>query len=618
MRLNRYILDLYFDSVDGRDLVDGFTILRVGWSGWHGFVEPEADSEAATPSGTANDADDTHDPETVEDDDVDPSDEPDSSDESEPGDEAEEESSDAALIESALSVLFAGDDVDAASMAVLRTLAERAVQRPKSFEEARSLYERLLTEGVTLGIPDVDAVAAVIEALESDDVDEAPESEAAGEDDDVDAEVEAKAEPSEVQEGQEDEVATSPTLPMDGGESAPDWVRHIAGISWGLHCFAPELFVPYLFRTKFHQFEAICAELEIAMPRLPGKASAPERAMYYFELNAVLQDFRAEHGMTPDELNAFLYGFATRAVPIEEVDPLPEPARAWLLLGSPDDAPWLDAAGDDSRSHWQGGYDIRPGDICVMWCRSPRSYVHSVWRATSSGFADPFFYYYRTVWIARPLKVPPITFAEIQADPVWSQKPAVRAHFQNSSGKEITRQEYDALLRMFESKGFDTGPLPKLQEVSLGLDPTELERESDVEEKLLEPLLEKLGLKKRDWRRQVPLRMGRGIRVYPDYVLGLRGDRGDESARAIIEAKLRISGPRDLDEAFSQAASYAARLRAEVLCLCAAEGLWLYRRENGRFRRSTVKEVRWSDVGEPAVLRELGELLRLTEGGNRR
>lgn len=609
MRLNRYILDLYFDSVDGRDLVDGFTILRVGWSGWHGFVEPEADLQTGTPVGAADGSAEGDDPDAPEDNSANPDDVPDPGDEGEPGDDAEEEATNAALIESALSVLAAGDGVDAASMTVLRTLAEQAVQRPTSFEEARALYERLLAEGVTLGIPDVEAVNALIEALESDDVAEASKPEGGSEGEEGDAELEETTEPSESQDEQEDDSVPSRTPPMDGGESAPDWVHHIAGISWGLHCFAPEFFVPYLFRTKFHQFEAICAELEIPMPRLPGKASAPERAMYYFELNAVLQDFRTEHRMTPDELNAFLYGFATRAVPIEEVDPLPEPARAWLLLGSPDDAPWLDAAGDDSHSHWQGGYDIRPGDICVMWCRSPRSYVHSVWRATSSGFADPFFYYYRTVWIARPLKVPPITFAEIQADPVWSQKPAVRAHFQNSSGKEITRQEYDALLRMFESKGFDTGPLPKLQEVSLGLDPTELERESDVEEKLLEPLLEKLGLKKRDWRRQVPLRMGRGIRVYPDYVLGLRGDRGDESARAIIEAKLRISGPRDLDEAFSQAASYAARLRAEALCLCAAEGLWLYRRENGRFRRSTVQEVRWSDVGEPVVLRKLGELL---------
>lgn len=59
MRLNRYILDLYFDSVGGRDLIAGFSILRAGWSAWHGNAEPEADSQAVTPSPTANDSDNT-------------------------------------------------------------------------------------------------------------------------------------------------------------------------------------------------------------------------------------------------------------------------------------------------------------------------------------------------------------------------------------------------------------------------------------------------------------------------------------------------------------------------------------------------------------------------------
>lgn len=449
------------------------------------------------------------------------------------------------------------------AISLRRELEARRVARPKNVDEARQLYEALLDEGIAITRGDLGTSRAGVLG----------------------------------------------SCGGRGDEDLLEWLHRIPGLSWAFHCFAPELFAPYLFFRRFHQLEAICAELDIPLPRLPGRAGVRDRATYCFEVNSALQDFRAEHGMTPDQLSAFLYGFATALVPIEEVDPLPEPTRAWLLLGAPADAEALDTATSETTRHWQGGYDIRPGDLCVMWCRSPRSYVHSIWRATSSGFADPFFYYYRTVWIAKPVKVPNIKFAEIQADPVWSQKPAVRAHFQNSSGKEITREEYDALLGMFAKRGFDTSMLPKLQEVALGLDAAELERESDVEQKLLEPLLEKLGFRTKDWRRQVPLRMGRGIRVYPDYVIGLRGERGDESARAILEAKLRIRTPRDLDEAFAQAASYAARLRADVIGLCAAEGLWLYTRQNGRFRRSTSYELRWADTGDPTHLRRLSELL---------
>lgn len=184
-----------------------------------------------------------------------------------------------------------------------------------------------------------------------------------------------------------------------------------------------------------------------------------------------------------------------------------------------------------------------------MWCRSPRSYVHSIWRATSRGFADPFFFYYRTIWIGHPIEVSPISFRELQADPVWAKKPAIRAHFQNSSGTEVSFEEYEALLRLLETKEFDTSRLPRLARGPT-LAAEGLETERDVEEKLLEPLLERLGYSRSDWIRQLPLRMGRGERFYPDYAFGVTGGRTrgvcEDDRRGEAANRDRSAAPRSL------------------------------------------------------------------------
>lgn len=96
-----------------------------------------------------------------------------------------------------------------------------------------------------------------------------------------------------------------------------------------------------------------------------------------------------------------------------------------------------------------------------------------------------------------------------------------------------------------------------------------------MELRLLEPLLAEHGLDATQWQRQYPLRMGRGERIYPDYIVGLTGTRGEESAHAILEAKLTIGNHKQLHEAFLQARSYAERLRAEVVALVAVQGVWV-------------------------------------------
>ncbi len=117
--------------------------------------------------------------------------------------------------------------------------------------------------------------------------------------------------------------------------------------------------------------------------------------------------------------------------------------------------------------------------------------------------------------------------------------------------------------------------MPELPDIGFNNGSEDIFEEKDVEQKLLEPLLEKLGYTPKNWIRQMPLRMGRGIRYYPDYVINPKIKRGDEKADFIWEAKLSISNDKKLRKDFYQAKSYALRLKADGLGLIALEGIWI-------------------------------------------
>ena len=490
MRLTTRILVLYLSSAEGAQLADGFAqLIRED-----GDEEPEDEAPPSSDALAEGSVDD-----------------------------AEEDGDDEELTPEEEAQLAVGDSCfSEVTHAVERTLAELGWAAPSSPAEARALYERLFEHGLSVGDKDILAFLGDDGALEDDD-------------DDSD---------------DEEDVLELGAATEDASKL---WAANIGAISWALHVFAPEWFVPYGFTHSFHQFEAICEEFGIPLPRLPGKAGYAERARYYLDLNEALQEFRNAYEMTPAGFDAFLYGFCKEQVPLDEAPELPPAERAWFLMADPEaDFDNLDASTDETRSFWQGHLDMRPGDIGVMWCRSPRSSVHSIWRATSRGFADPFFFHYRMVWIGHSIHVPAITFRELASDPTWAEKPALKAHFQGSSGKEVTAAEYAALLRLFEAEGIDVAQLPALERHDHEL-PDDIENEREVEDRLLEPLLHRLGFTAKDWVRQFPLRMGRGQRVYPDYVLGADGKRGEEGAKLLAEAKYRIGSNADLREAYLQA-----------------------------------------------------------------
>lgn len=444
-------------------------------------------------------------------------------------------------------------------MAAQAVFDEAVGRRVASHDHAGKLYERLLDEGFTLSL--------------------------------------------EIEDG--DTIFT-----VVGGDELEAWLSMIQGISLGLFKAHPEHFALYLFLRQFNRFSELCDEFGIAVPVLPGKASWQDRAMFYLRINASLQEFRRIHGLTPAELCAFLYDFAPHHL-AQERGELPPASKVWFLMGGAggsSDFDFVDAAGDDATSYWQGNVDTRRGDIMVMWCVSPRSYVHSIWRAETDGFIDPFFHYHSTVWISTPVKVPKIPFREIAADPVWSKKPAVKAHFQGASGKPVTAEEYEALLRMIKRKRGKISDLPRLHRPDLP-DQDDVESEREVEQKLLEPLLRELGYVERDWIRNMPVRMGRGERVYPDYAIGAVLKRGEETARIIVEAKRELATEKQILDAYQQAKSYAQRLQSAAFVLVAREGIWIFLQEQGGFLRSRFLHRSWADLRGSDGLHEVKLLI---------
>ena len=340
-----------------------------------------------------------------------------------------------------------------------------------------------------------------------------------------------------------------------------DIIDNIEGLSTGLHDAYPQFFAPYLFPRRFDVLEKICNAFDIPLPQVPGKLKKRDRAIFYLAINREFQNFRNIHGLTPQELNAFLYDFAPKNIITTTPIDLPLPSRIWFVIGGVGkngDFDYLDNADEFSVSHWQGNLETRRGDIVLMWCASPRSYLHSIWRALDEGFNDPFFYYYTMIRVGHSIKITPITFSEISGYPFLGARPAVRARFQGASGTALSLEDYEAICELLRNKGSDLSRVPLPPDVKEYFI-SGVSDERGIEINLLEPLLRNLGYSEIDWVRQLPVRMGRGERNYPDYVLGCDPRPSEESGIAVIESKFDIRTNKELKDAFVQAKGFVAQ-----------------------------------------------------------
>jgi len=187
---------------------------------------------------------------------------------------------------------------------------------------------------------------------------------------------------------------------------------------------------------------------------------------------------------------------------------------------------------------------------------------------------------------------------------IISKSPLIRSNMQGLVGYPIKFEEYNEMLRILQNKGQDTTTLP-LIEPDFVLNDLELFNERDVEVKLIEPFLQKLGYSQNDWVRQMPVKMGRGERNYPDYCFGANAKKGEESAKMILEAKFSVRSTKELNENYFQTKSYALRLQAEKFVIASKEGIWIYEPDKNQYDKNSFKSYSWLQIEHPDVMHEV-------------
>ena len=394
-----------------------------------------------------------------------------------------------------------------------------------------------------------------------------------------------------------------------GKDNFHSWTTDISLYSRILYSLFPDYFFPYTLDCEFFKFQKICNEFDILIPTVPKKKDWEDRALYYIDLCESLLEFRKLMGFKPNELCAFLYDFALSVINELEDNEMPNPSKVWFVGGNKFNFEFLDNAKQDSCDYWQGNLDAKRGDIVVMYCLTPRSYIHSVWRVILDGFADPFFYYYNTVCLSNPIKLDiQITQHDLETNSVWAVNPLVKKNLQGLNGYPIKYNEYLELLSILKSKGQNIDLLPTIKPTSK-LEAEDLKDEREVEIRLIEPFLELLNYKPTDWIRQMPVKMGRGERNYPDYCFGANPKRGEESANMIIESKFEIKTQKDLQDAYFQAKSYALRLQADKFVIAAKEGIWIYQPKHNSYKFDDYFSCNWVDIENPDILHRLKQMI---------
>lgn len=364
----------------------------------------------------------------------------------------------------------------------------------------------------------------------------------------------------------------------------------------------PEYFIPYYYRFNFNVLQKIAEEFEIELPAIPAKKDYKGRFYYYGKISKSLLDFAKQNDWSCFELYAFLYDFAPHYIGGTDsyiVKDLPAPRSAFFIGAAKDDELLADNCSEITS--WQCSPDTRVGDMIVMYMRTPISAIESIWRACSVGFIDPFFYYYRCVYIAQPIKIPSFSLEDMRKDALFKGLPIVRKNMQGLNGVELLPSVYNHLLDKTKAQALRL-------EYEKTEDDDEYTREKDVENKLIKPLLAKLGYSEDQYEQQLYVEIGNhNIALIPDFVLLPDKRRGHVSGFAIIEAKRSISSDKMLKEVFVQARSYARVLSTKYCAVASKEKMWIAQRKDDY--DAIVFEATWKQLNKEDCLYALDKLI---------
>jgi hypothetical protein len=370
-------------------------------------------------------------------------------------------------------------------------------------------------------------------------------------------------------------------------------------------------FFPILFREQFDVFMKILDVLEIPMPQLPASTNKRGRLLLYNDLNANVMKFSRENNLTREETCACIYDFAFMLLEEDNDEKeIPEPTNIWLTGGSKEDyKTFLKNPIEGEKSVWTCNENTKRGDIIVMYVRTPYSCIQSIWRADIDGVYTPFNYYNSRTRVTNGIVTPHITINELKTDTYFSQLPIVRKNLQGVNGVQFSVADYKELQRLLQNKGFDASVLPQLYNPDLEFI-GQLKNEKDVEEKLLIPLLNKLGYSETDWTRQLSQKAGRKEKAIPDFVFLPKGEVHFQNAPMIVEAKFDMNSNIERTKSYNQALSYARLMKSSVFGICDKDRLIIYKERNGYFDRfKPVFEKHWQSLNDAEIFRQLKLLI---------
>lgn len=371
-----------------------------------------------------------------------------------------------------------------------------------------------------------------------------------------------------------------------------------------------KFFKPMLMPHEFYKFEKACQRLGIELPAIPRSNDYKKYLLYYYDICQVLNAFQIEQDLSDEELCACVYDYAVNYLGTEDSEnsELPEPTNIWLVGASKEDIQGIDQEGLSS-SIWQCSEYTRRGDIIVMYARAPHSCIHSIWRASSGGFFNPFDFYHCRTTVQDGIMVPHIKNSELKQHPYFSQLPIVRKNMQGVNGVELSVQDYAELLKWLESKGGDVSLLPRVLDTT-NYEAPDTPLEKDVEEKILIPFLEKIGYSSNDYTRQLMQKVGRKEKAIPDFVF-FPQEQGHHLnvAPFLIEAKLDFKSALQRQKDFSQAHSYAMALQAPFFAMCDKERLVIYKTQNTDIMHPLF-ENHWAAIHtKPEVFQQAKKLI---------
>lgn len=394
-------------------------------------------------------------------------------------------------------------------------------------------------------------------------------------------------------------------------------------LSLMLSCYFPMYYIPNLFPMQFIYLKKIAEKYEIDLPKVPNRSDYRNRWLYYDEMCKALNQFATENDIDSlSELCAFLYDYEM-AVIKEEMEgehnkPMPKvPEQAWIIVGN-----YGEAERFMNKGFWQSSPFTSKGDILVFYEKSPVKKLNSIWTALEDGFIDPFAYYYSYSVIGNKIEIPDeyaVSYADFKASDYFTNRDKkgnfVSKNFQDVSGWEVNFEDYDEIKRILKAKGFDTSILPKLYE-PIKVGDVKIEREQDVSDQLLIPLLEQMGWKKDvDFKAEVEFNAGRGKTGHssekrPDFLLHIVETKDDIEAKVAIEVKHHMKSEKEVHDNFVQGRSYAKWGAVQVLVLCDMKRIRVYKRnKNNRFDENDYIEFSWKDTENHDRYTELKKLL---------